>query len=191
MSETRETVELPLVGDLRRELRRDPKGPRVAALLGRFTTEQDQWRRYVAFDPSKYTRNLVACSELFELLILCWSPGQRSPIHDHQGQRCWMAVLEGDIEEAQYPMPVEDTPAPMRPCARKAFTTGEVAFITDDIGLHDIGASAGKPAISLHLYAGPISTCRSFDPRTGVFGTCQLSYDTIDGRPASRSAEKK
>ena len=189
MTETRETAELPLVGELRRELRRDPKGPRVAALLTRFAGERDSWRRYVAFDPSRYTRNLVARSELFELLILCWSPGQRSPIHDHQGQRCWMAVLEGEIEEAQYPMPEAGRPAPMRSFAKKTFASGDVAFINDDIGLHDIAPTTGRPAVSLHLYAGPIETCRSFDPRTGACSTRELFYDSIDGRPVPPGEE--
>ena len=191
MSQTRETLSgLPLAAELTSELKRDPKGPRVPALLSRVAREQDPWRRYVDFDPSRYTRNLVVRSDLFELLILCWSPGQRSPIHDHQGQRCWMAVLEGDIEEALYPMPVPGVPAPMEPFAKKAFSAGEVAYVNDDIGLHHIGAAGGRPAISLHLYAGPISACRSFDPRTGEFGMRELSYDSIDARPAARWGER-
>ena len=27
-------------------------------------------------------------------------PGQRSPIHDHSHQRCWMGVLDGRVKEA-------------------------------------------------------------------------------------------
>ena len=72
-------------------------GKNVAGLLARYAQAHDDWRDYVHFREECYARNLVSASELFELLVICWQPGQVSPIHDHQGQRCWMGVLEGGI----------------------------------------------------------------------------------------------
>ena len=41
------------------------------------------WREFALFCPHKYARNLVEFNDNFELIILCWLPGQESPIHNH------------------------------------------------------------------------------------------------------------
>ncbi|CAM9323548.1 unnamed protein product [Discosporangium mesarthrocarpum] len=38
----------------------------------------------------------------FDLLVLCWSPGAESPIHNHPGAGCWVKVLQGEICETRY-----------------------------------------------------------------------------------------
>jgi predicted metal-dependent enzyme (double-stranded beta helix superfamily) len=59
---------------------------------------------YAFFDPLKpYTRNLVATdNKTFTLLLLCWTPGKESPIHDHPCDGCWVQVLEGSAIESRY-----------------------------------------------------------------------------------------
>ena len=62
------------------------------------------WERYAFFDDKKnYTRNLVATDgKTFTLVLLCWSPGRESPIHDHPCDGCWLQILEGAIVESRY-----------------------------------------------------------------------------------------
>jgi len=168
-----------LLDDLDRELEADPRGPGVARILREYSQRHDDWRRFVHFSPECYTRNLIRASELYELLVLCWSEGQASPIHDHGGQRCWMSVLDGNIRETLFDMP----PArglPLVARSRKTLARGEVAFITDDVGLHEI-APDGGPGISLHLYASPILECRTYCPETGTIELKQLTYHSIGG----------
>src|SRR5687768_11479706 len=90
---------LELCQDLTREFKRDPKGAAVASLLAKYALAHQDWREWALFDSECYTRNLVHHEEQFELLLLCWGAGQKSPIHNHEGQRCWMAVLEGGVTE--------------------------------------------------------------------------------------------
>ena len=162
------------------ELTRDPKGAGVASILQRYTNEADDWREFALFGPAQYSRNLLGASELFELLLLCWNPGQRSPIHNHEGQRCWMATLEGTIEETHY-RPCPDGTGPMQPGARRTFAPGQVAFISDDIALHEIAPSNGSPGVSLHLYSKPIRRCRVYCGETGRVEWRQLAYYSIRG----------
>ena len=35
------------------------------------------------FGDDTYKRNLISQSKWYELLVMCWRPGQRSQIHDH------------------------------------------------------------------------------------------------------------
>jgi cysteine dioxygenase len=54
------------------------------------------------FTPRKYARNLIARSEFAELLLLCWRPGHRTPIHDHGGSIGVVMVCEGLLTETMY-----------------------------------------------------------------------------------------
>src|SRR5688572_24237888 len=130
-----------LVRSLDRALREPDRsgGAKVAGLLARYAAEQGDWRDYMRFRDECYARNLVSASELFELLVICWQAGQVSPIHDHQGQRCWMAVLDGGMRETQF----HAAPSgPLRVGRTAVFEPGQVAFIQDEIALHEI-APAG------------------------------------------------
>ena len=84
--------------ELHEELERDPRGRQVARLLSRYAAGSEDWRRFALFSPEAYARNLVCSNELYAIMVVCWGEAQVSPIHNHAGQQCWMAVLEGDVE---------------------------------------------------------------------------------------------
>jgi cysteine dioxygenase len=165
-----------LVDELVACFRRDAAGRDAARNLGAYARAETDWRRFARFAPETYTRNLVARNEQFEMLVLCWSAGQESPIHDHAGQHCFMAVLEGRIEELQYAFPPAAGRGPLRRTARRVFEPGEVAYIHDRIALHKVRPHAGQAAVSLHLYSRPIDTCQVYDEETGAMLSRQLIY---------------
>jgi cysteine dioxygenase len=173
---------LDLEARLTSEFQRDPKGARVAQILGEYARSPDDWSRYALFGGSGYTRNLIARSEDFELLLLCWNPGQKSPIHNHAGQSCWMAVLEGEIGETQYSVPRPGHSGPLTEGGTKSLVPGKVAFINDEIALHLIRPLNGLRGASLHLYSRPIETCNLYDEQTGSIVTRKMSYDSIRGQ---------
>lgn len=168
------------------EFRRDPRGRRAAALLGAYAEQHDDWRRFAHFSPDVYTRNLVRRCDEYEMLVLCWSAGQESPIHDHSAQRCWMAILDGTLEEVQFALPETGIAAPLRETARRTFARGKVAYVDDDIGLHRVRPAPGAAGVSLHLYSRPIDVCRIYDERTGAVLERTLLYHSVDGVPARR-----
>jgi len=168
-----------LARDIESTLKQDLRGSAVARLLEGYAGEQTDWRDYALFSQETYARNLVRASKLFELLVLCWRPGQVSPIHDHQGQRCWMAVLEGNIRERHFHLPLQGS-GPLVRGRSRVLAPGSVAYIHDDIALHDIGPEGGA-GVTLHLYSAPIRECRLFDPETGAQTRRSLVYHSIEG----------
>jgi cysteine dioxygenase len=52
------------------------------------------WSKYAHANPDKqYTRNLVCeVPGVFNLLLLVWTPGKKSPVHDHADAHCLMKV---------------------------------------------------------------------------------------------------
>ncbi len=161
------------------EFERDPKGPGIAALLATYSARSTSWQAYTNYRAAEYTRHLIHKTASYELLLLSWSAGQESPIHSHMAQHCWMAVLEGIIEELQYSRP--SAPGPLLPGKATALTQGQVAYIHDDIALHLVRPVAAHAA-SLHLYAKPYAACHTYDPLTGAESLKNLVYHATHAR---------
>jgi cysteine dioxygenase len=173
---------------LEQELARDPRGRGVARLLGDYARAHADWSTFACFDAEHYTRNLLHRCAAYELLLLCWESGQESPIHDHSGQDCWMAVLDGELEEQQYASPRPGAAAALVPTRCASFSRGAVAYIADGIALHRIRPLHGARGMSLHLYSRPIDTCRIYDAETGGATRVELGYFSVRGERCRESA---
>ena len=72
----------------------------VEELLASYKSNPRDWRKYAKFDKFKYTRNLVhEGNGKFNLMLLCWAPGNQSTIHDHANAHCFVKVLDGGLRE--------------------------------------------------------------------------------------------
>jgi len=131
------------------------------SLLSRYDASLGEWKRFALKDDSKnYTRNLISTDrETYTLMLLCWTAGKESPIHDHPCDGCWMRCIEGGITETRYAMPGDSSNALTETCSTTLHSPA-VAYIDDNLGLHKVGATGDGPAITLHLYAPPFSQCR-------------------------------
>jgi cysteine dioxygenase len=157
--------------------KRDPGGAQVPARLAEYAANHDDWRSMLFFDEGGYTRNLVHRCGQYEMLLLGWEAGCESPVHDHAGQHCWMAVLEGELEELHF----RPTPEGLVEGRSKVLGPGGVAYIKDEIALHLIRPTNGRRGVSLHLYANPIDTCRTFDRVTGEPVEVEMRYHSVRG----------
>ena len=72
----------------------------VEAVLASYKSRPSDWKKYAKFDKYKYTRNLVHKGNgKFNLMLLCWAPGNQSTIHDHANAHCFVKVLDGNLKE--------------------------------------------------------------------------------------------
>ena len=71
--------------------------PQLHNILRTYSSDPTDWSQYAHANPEKhYTRNLVCeVPGVFNLLLLVWTPGKKSPVHDHADAHCLMKV--GDI----------------------------------------------------------------------------------------------
>src|SRR3990170_544833 len=92
---------------LRELLRSTPRFERdtVHRAVSRLHSSREELRRYIQFHADNYTRTLFFRDERFEMLVLAWRPGQKSPIHDHARSICTMYVLDGLCESTTYRLP--------------------------------------------------------------------------------------
>jgi Cysteine dioxygenase type I len=132
--------------------------------------------------PSAYTRTCVYRDAQFEVLLLNWAPGSISAIHDHGGQRCWMTVLEGCLEVEDYVrLDSGEVPgyARVEPRESRMLQGGEIDTRSGRFDLHRVGASLEAPAVSLHVYRGPLQRFLIYDELSRRCETAIGTYDDI------------
>jgi|SRR3989344_83549 len=152
----------------------------ITDIFKKFTIDADTCRAHCFWDKEHYTRNLIRRNPEYELLILCWGPGQVSPIHNHEKQDCWMYVVSGSFEEKRFDFEKNK----LRYRDSFFLEEGKFSFINDDIGLHRICNAKEKPGITLHLYSKPIDYCNVYSEEATVIERKTLKYDSIHGKPA-------
>lgn len=151
--------------------------------MNSLTLTAESIENYCHWKPDFYTRNLVKRTKAYELMVLCWPPNQTSPIHNHQGQDCWMHVISGEITEIQYHCIKDDESGvwQIKEGNRVSCAPTKTAYINDKICLHQICNNSDEPAITLHLYSYPIETCNIYCCKTGKVTSRKLGYSSIDG----------
>ena len=71
-------------------LEREPMATaQVSDFISQIQPSPEALAPYLFWSQERYARNLVYRDDFFEVLALCWRPGQRTPIHSHNGQLGW------------------------------------------------------------------------------------------------------
>ncbi|KAF1918966.1 RmlC-like cupin domain-containing protein [Ampelomyces quisqualis] len=146
-------------------------------LMENYVSNESEWAKYFFPAPNMaYTRNLVDKGNgKSNLLILVWSPGRASPIHDHANAHCIMKILKGSLTETRYAWPTVDRnnaeDRPLQVLSSKTYEADQVTYMSDKLGLHRISNPDPKEyAVSLHLYTPPnaaVYGCNVFNEANG------------------------
>jgi len=157
-------------------------------LMAEYTSNEEEWSKYAFSDFSRgYTRNLVdEGNGKSNLLILVWSPGKGSPVHDHADAHCLMKVLKGSLKETRFDFP-RNNATPPDVIKETFYQEGQVTYMADELGLHKISnPDPGNVAVSLHLYTPPNAAregCNIFNERTGKRShVMQSNFFSVFGR---------
>jgi len=128
---------------------------------------------YLFFSPLKYTRHLVHRSADFELLYMCWSEGQKSPVHGHEGEKCWFRVEQGSLQIVNYRLTELNVPCKM------SIDIAQAGFVDGPADIHLVENNTTERAISLHLYARPFDVCDVYDVTNQQVSKKKLTYDSV------------
>ena len=128
-----------------------------------------------------YTRNCIARNDKYELLLLCWEEDQKTPIHCHNGQECWVYMLKGQVHEVRYDL--DESNNTLLPVKETWMTEGNYSYMNDDMGMHSLQNDAPGRSMSLHLYMNPIDECRILNEGSGEIEHRKLAYHSLEGQP--------
>lgn len=147
-----------------------------AKVISRLDLYPDAFNEYATWSDEGYTRNCVARTDEYELLLLCWDKEAETPIHGHGGQDCWVYQIEGTVEEIRVK---QDEEGNLEETHRMELAPGKVSYMHDCMGFHKIRNPFNQRAMTLHIYAKPIDACRVFDPKNQEFKIKEMEYDTV------------
>lgn len=172
----------------------------IQALMKSYKSNPLDWRKFANFDKYRYTRNLVdEGNGKYNLMALCWGEGQGSAIHDHADAHCFMKILHGSLSEVRFAWPKKDQQGDdnqdevegMKEISRTYLKTNSVCYMNDSLGLHRVeNPSHTEPAVSLHLYCPPFSSCSMFDQRTGHKTKANVTFWTKYGEKVSYKTDE-
>ena len=151
---------------------------------------------YLYFCEESYTRNLILKTALFDLLAICWEPGQKSSIHNHRDQNCWMAIAYGRVQVQNFRLVSQD-PATgfceLAPTNHFIIDADRPAEVDPEEPIHLVAnpSSFGSRAVTLHIYSRPFDTCEIYDIRNCRYEVVHLTNTSEFGVPtSSRRVEK-
>jgi cysteine dioxygenase len=129
----------------------------VHRVVSRLRIDPRELERYKNWSDERHTRTRFYEGERFEILVLCWKPGQWSPIHDHANSICTMYVLEGRAVTTMYRV---DTIACRKLLVEDATTVLGPTNVTTVFGgdIHRVGNPADSDGglVTIHVYLPPI-----------------------------------
>lgn len=154
--------------------------PELRAHLKALDVTLEDVSDYVRFHDDKYQRNLVHEGPMYQLLVMCWLSGQRSPIHNHAESTCGVRVLSGKGTETRF----AETPSNLlKPVASFDHECGSVSVSQDD-DTHQISnlQEQGNNLVTLHIYSPPLLTMKTFSLTDSVVGEYRpMVVECIDG----------
>lgn len=121
--------------------------------------------RFYHTKPDGYGRRLLHrdASGRYTVVVMTWSSGQSTPIHDHGGIWCVEGVVEGEVEVTHYELTEVCDPAyrfEHRGAVRAGI--GCTGSLIPPHEYHRVANPTGKPAITLHIYGGEIRECNAY-----------------------------
>ena len=188
------------VGTLRAIPEEEFQQGRILKLMSTLLLTPDSLAQYIHPNQEHYTRNLVYRNELFEVMVVCWDVGQKTPIHNHDNQLGWMSIQRGMLSmqnyrrvscihggagkdpvhcKAGFPSPVE-----LEEISQIAISgVGAVTTTDRDDSIHEIAnlQAFEEPALSVHVYSRPLGTCVVFDLETRTCQRVELSFHSEYG----------
>ena len=169
---------------------------RIAELMSGVEVEETSLRPFVRFADDHYTRNLIHRDKWFDVMTLCWTPGQGTPVHTHNGQLGWAKVVRGALECVEYAWLGCDRPenqnvsgidclaggAQVKLEAHAPLVCtpgGAVNRVTRKVTIHSLGAPReGERTVSIHVYSLPFDSCVTFDMARGACYRRDLAFDS-------------
>lgn len=121
---------------------------------------RDELRPYLGFKEGNYWRHRVFRNEFVEMLVLCWRPGHRTPIHDHNGSHGVVKVHEGVMWESTF---LFDSEKGLCYKLGQERSRGEVTG-SDVPDIHQLGNPevSGQDLITIHIYAPPLGVLKTY-----------------------------
>src|SRR5262245_60068849 len=155
---------------------KDLKLPDLRKLIQNLQPESSEVSPYIQFTENHYARNLVYKTRHFEVLVLCWRPGQRSPIHDHGNSICTVYTVDGVLSADNYR---KTAGGHIRADYSEDFKPGSVLSI-QTTEIHQVSnLQSSSDLVSLHFYLSPLENNYVYSVLQPTFEAYRPGYTRV------------
>ena len=133
-----------------------------SAVLDKMHLSFAELANYCMWNDRRYTRNCIARTSEFELLLVCYEPGQRTSIHDYDTEEAWIKPVLGTVLEERFHL-VENGGIELMRSAQLCI--GSVTHLSHGSSIHRYTNTSGGRAATLNLYARPLLKWKVYEER--------------------------
>lgn len=123
-------------------------------------TDQKHYARHSLYHDPK---------DRFEIIALAWLPGQKTPIHDHDGTWGVEGVVCGRMKVTNFlriSQPAEDI-IQLRQCGTMTFGQHSTGQLLPPSDCHILEATGDQTVITIHVYGKQLRQFKIFEPIAG------------------------
>lgn len=135
------------------------------------------FENFAHFKEDGYARNCIIKTPKFELILICWKKGDRTPIHGHDKQKCWVYLVDGEMTELRY----KYDNGKLSESNRQQMKSRDLTYMQDSMGYHLLKNSEEQKAMTLHLYMNPVESCEVYNDSSNCFENKTLEFYSIAG----------
>lgn len=153
-------------------------------LVQRLDIEDQLIQEHTFFTEESYARNLIFLTPRFEMVCMCWKPGQLSTIHDHLDSFALTKVIRGTLLNELYHRTDggsnDDGHAVVEQVRQDLIPAGD--WLTLGLGaIHRMGnaGDAAEDLVTLHFYARPLREIHVFDAEKQQVERVRLVYSLL------------
>lgn len=114
----------------------------------------------IRFDDQHCCRSVISHGQWHTLFMVCWRPGQGSPIHNYVGSSSAFKVLAGVCSETVFGFMGDGG---VYPIENQVHETGAIV-VAQDTDTHKISNQSGENLVTLHIHSPPLKALHTFAP---------------------------
>lgn len=159
--------------ELRKTIHFGPGYETYGTMLASIELPPEELEKYARWSADHYQRIPIDTGDTYSLLLICWEPGQRTPIHQHRDEQSWVVVLEGELTETVYYNPSTESTS-LRLRETNVMEKGGMTYMNPDQGLHELVNTSSGRTISIHLYDREVDVLHTYDASGQPIGDVQV-----------------
>lgn len=106
----------------------------------------------VEFSEDHYSRHVLHKDQHIEIVVICFSEGQTSSVHDHRGSNCVIRLVRGKIQEHLF----EDRGENHEYLKSHCLNPGDVSGL-DGTQVHQLSNLSKSGSVLLNFYSPPFA----------------------------------
>jgi len=161
---TMEMGRIPTVDELVSTLKKGPGTGVYLSILQRSSIPSEHFLKFCTWNDKHYTRNCIARTDDFELLVICYEPGQSTSIHDYHTEEAWVHPIMGSVVEERFEPPIQGG---LRKVSSAKLVTDSFSYLHNGRSIHRFINNTDERAVTLNLYARPLIKWKVYDERSG------------------------